>query len=88
MRLKVKKVIDGDTFQDTRSRFFRLANVDAPEKRDRGYQNAKETLTSLIDGEELIANVEGESYNRKVIVARIPGEKTSINEKMRRRGYK
>lgn len=87
MKVKVKKIIDGDTFQDTRSRFFRLANIDTPEKREPGYQKAKETLKNLINGEELLVKIEGESYNRKVIIARKPGEKMSINEKMKRRGY-
>lgn len=87
MKIKVKKIIDGDTFQDTRSRFFRLANIDTPEKRERGYQKAKETLKNLIEGEELLAKVEGKSYNRKVVIVRKPGEKMSINDKMKRRGY-
>lgn len=87
-KIKVKKVIDGDTFQDTRNRFFRLTGVYAPDKRERGYQKAKETLKNFIEGETLIVKVEGKSYNRKVIIARKPGEKTTINEKMRRKGYK
>lgn len=87
-KIKVKKVIDGDTFQDSKNKFFRLANVNSPEKRKRGFQKAKETLKSLTQGEELIIKIEGESYNRKVVTARKPGEKTTINEKMRRRGYK
>lgn len=88
MKLKVKKIVDGDTFQDTRNRFFRLANVEAPEKRKRGYQKAKQTLTKFISGEKLLVKIEGKSYNRTVVVARKPGEKTSVNEKMRRKGYK
>ncbi|MBI2621068.1 MAG: thermonuclease family protein [Candidatus Levybacteria bacterium] len=88
MKIRVKKVIDGDTFQDSRNRFFRLANVNTPEKRERGYQRAKDTLSNLIDGKDLIADVEGISYNRKVIIARSLGEKTTINEKMQKKGYK
>lgn len=84
-RVKVKKVIDGDTFQDSRSHFYRLANVDAPEKRERGYNSAKIALQNMIGGEELVVKQVGESYNRKVIVARIPGEKTTINAKMNRK---
>lgn len=87
-RLKVKKIIDGDTFQDSRNRFFRLAGVNAPDKKERGFQKAKESLTKLINNEELITKVEGKSYNRKVVMVRKPGEKTTINEKMQRRGYK
>jgi len=85
MRVKVKRVIDGDTFEDTRHRFFRLEGVDAPEKRERGYKKAKEALASMIDGEELIVNQVGESYGRKVVKARIPGEKITITTKMKRK---
>jgi len=87
-KIKVKKVIDGDTFQGTRGGFFRLADVDAPEKRKRGYQKAKETLKKFVEGEELIIKVEGVSHGRKVVKTRKPGEKITINEKMRRKGYK
>lgn len=87
-KIKVKKIIDGDTFKDTRGRFYRLSEVDTPEKRKRGYQKAKETLSNFIEEENLIVSVEGKSYGRKVVKARIPGEKTTINEKMRRKGYK
>lgn len=87
VRIRVKKAVDGDTFQDTRNKFFRLADVDTPEKKERGFQKAKETLDNLIRGEELIAKIEGQSYNRKVVTVRKPGEKTTINEKMQRRGY-
>ena len=82
MTIKVKKVIDGDTFQDSRNRFYRLADVDAPEKRERGYNSAKTALQNMIGGEELVVKQVGESYNRKVVVARIPGEKTTINAKI------
>lgn len=83
-RIKVKKIIDGDTFQDTRNRFFRLAEVNAPEKKKRGYKKAKEALTKFIDGEELIVKEVGKSYNRKVVEARKPGEKVTTNTKMKR----
>lgn len=87
MKIKVKKVVDGDTFQDTRNRFFRLADIDTPEKRERGYQKAKDTLENFIGGEELLVKVEGKSYNRKVVLVNKPGEKMTINEKMKRKGY-
>lgn len=87
VKIKVKKIIDGDTFQDTKNRFFRLAEIDTPEKKERGFQKAKETLDNLIRGEDLIAKIEGQSYSRKVVIVRKPGEKTTINEKMQRKGY-
>jgi endonuclease YncB( thermonuclease family) len=85
MTIKVKKVIDGDTFQDSRNRFYRLTEVDAPEKKERGYKSAKVALQNMIGGEELVVKQVGESYNRKVVIARIRGEKTTINTKMKRK---
>ncbi|OGZ18739.1 MAG: hypothetical protein A2175_00425 [Candidatus Nealsonbacteria bacterium RBG_13_42_11] len=86
-RIKVKKVLDGDTFQSTRGVFFRLAEIDTPEKREPGYNKAKGILKNLIDSEELIIKIKGKSYGRKVVEAKIPGEKMTINTKMKRKGY-
>jgi endonuclease YncB( thermonuclease family) len=88
MRIKVKKITDGDTFQSTRGGFFRLAHVNAPEKREVGYRKAKAILANFIEGEELIVKKFGTSYGRKVVVARVPGEKITTNEKMRYEGCK
>lgn len=85
MTIKIKKIIDGDTFQDSRNRFYRLAGVDAPEKKERGYNKAKEALQTMIGGEKLIVKQVGESYGRKVVEARIPGEKATVNAKMNRK---
>lgn len=84
-RVNVKKIIDGDTFQDTRKKFFRLAEVDAPEKTEKGYKSAKKALKTMIEGEQLIVKQVGTSYNRKVVIARKPGEKMTINTKMKRK---
>lgn len=86
-KIKVKKVIDGDTFQDSRNRFFRLAEIDAPEKKERNYNKAKKALTNFIEGENLIVEQVGTSYRRKVVKARKAGEKTTINAKMKRKGF-
>ncbi len=88
VKIKVKKVIDGDTFKDTRGRFYRLAGVNAPEKKKRGYKKAKKVLINFIEGKELIIKIEGKSYGRNVVKARKSREKRTINEKMRRMGYK
>ncbi len=51
---KVTKVIDGDTFMtDKRKNPVRLANVDTPEKRQPGYQNAKKELEKLVADQEV-----------------------------------
>ena len=53
----VTKVIDGDTFYTSvRKKPVRLANVDTPEKRQPGYQNAKKALQNLIQGEKVTVN--------------------------------
>ncbi len=44
----VIRVIDGDTFEIANHDIIRLICVDAPEKGDKGYEEAKEFLESLI----------------------------------------
>lgn len=88
IKIKVKKVLDGDTFQAMNGKFYRLAGFDTPEKRKLGYQKAKDALNDLIAREELIINEVGKSYTRIVVEARKPGEKMSISTKMKRKGYK
>ena len=74
---KITRVIDGDSFE-TRSRKkpVRLANVDAPEKGQSGYQRAKQGLASLITGKTATIDTNEE----KRILPRITekhGEETS-----------
>lgn len=87
-KTRVAKVLDGDTFQDSRGRYMRLANVHAPEKTERGGPKARQTLRNMLEGKTIYFKQVGSSYGRKVVVARPKGEKTTINERMRRRGYK
>ena len=65
---KVIEVIDGDTFcTDRRKNPVRLANVDTPEKGERGFQKATNALKSLINGQEvLIDAVARDIYGRSV----------------------
>lgn len=88
MPISVKKIIDGDTFMDEGGEYYRLANVNAPEKGRRGAIKATETLRDLIEGERLVVDEVGKSYGRSVVKIRKVGEKTTINEKMRRKGFK
>lgn len=46
---QVSSVVDGDTFRIPNDR-IRLADIDAPEINEAGYQKATEILTSLVDG--------------------------------------
>ena len=70
---KVQKVIDGDTVivssPVSGSKYIRIAGVDAPEKRQKGYQTAKATLRGKIGGKRIWVTPVGKSYGR--IVARV-----------------
>ena len=80
---KVTKVIDGDTIETgSRKKDVRLANVDAPEKGQPGYERAKKKLENLIGGEEVrIETVARDKYGRSV--ARVYKGRESVNKKMR-----
>ena len=75
---KVVKAIDGDTLQvRTKIRgtnYIRLANVDAPERGERGYASAKAKLNNL-SGKTVTLVPKGRSYNRVVADVRHKGKK-------------
>ncbi len=85
---KVTKVIDGDTFEtDSRKNSVRLANVDTPEKGQRGAAGAREKLKKLIAGEDVgIETVARDKYGRSV--ARVYLGRESVNKKMQAKGKK
>jgi len=70
---KVKKIIDGDTMVVSSSvsgaNYIRIAEINAPEKGQRGYETAKAKLKSRIGGKKVWVTPVGKSYGR--IVARI-----------------
>jgi len=80
---KVTKITDGDSFlTDKRKNPVRLANVDTPEKRQPGYQNAKKYLEKLILNKEVsIETVARDKYRRSVAKVKI-GSK-SVNKAMK-----
>ena len=82
-RETVTKVIDGDTFETaSRKHPVRLANVDAPEKRQPGYQRAKGALQKAIEGQKVEVNtVARDPYGRPVANVKVDGK--SVNAKMR-----
>jgi len=71
---KVKKIIDGDTMVVSNpvngSNYIRLANVNAPEKRQRGYSTAKANLKSRVGGRKVWITPVGRSYGRVVAKVR------------------
>jgi endonuclease YncB( thermonuclease family) len=84
---KVKRVIDGDTFQIKNGEFIRLANVKAPELGSAGGQTAKTKLQSLLKpGTTVGIGVTGQSYGR--LVAEVTKAGQSVNKAMQRKGYK
>ena len=81
----VTRIIDGDTFETaSRKNPVRLANVDTPEKGQRGFAKATETLRKMIEGKEVrIETVARDKYGRAV--ARVYQGRESINKKMNKK---
>ena len=69
IRRKIKRVIDGDTFQTYRkiqgTDRVRLANVNAPERGQKGYNTAKQRLNKYKD-KTVTITLKGRSYGRLV----------------------
>jgi len=69
VRRKVQKIIDGDTFLVRRrvngSQYIRVAGLNAPEKGQRGYMQAKRRLAKL-KGHVVTLRPKGKSYGRTV----------------------
>ncbi len=68
-RRKIQTVVDGDTLQLSRSlhgsRYVRLPNINAPERRQSGYLEAKNKLKKL-EGKTVTIRPKGRSYGRIV----------------------
>lgn len=81
---KVTKIVDGDTFFTNRRKHpVRLANVDTPEKRQPGYQDAKQELQNLIGGQEVTINTKArDKYGRSVADVKLGS--TSVNNAMKK----
>ncbi len=81
---RVTKVIDGDTFMTaSRKNPVRLANVDTPEKRQPGYQKAKQALENLIQDEMVIVDTKARDiYGRSVANVKVKGR--SVNSAMKK----
>ena len=81
-RETVTRVIDGDTFQTaSRKKSVRLANVNAPEKGQKGGAAATKALRNLIKGEKVTVNtVARDKYGRTIANVRV-GNK-SVNKTM------
>lgn len=80
---RVTRVIDGDTFETaSRKHPVRLANVNAPEKAQRGGAFATNALKELIAGETVtIETVARDKYSRTV--ANVKVGRKSVNKAMK-----
>ena len=71
----VSRVIDGDTFDTASGDRVRLADVDAPEKGESGYYDAKNFLIGLVYDKTVYLDIDDiygtDKYNRLVCVAYI-----------------
>lgn len=68
----VTSIIDGDTFDCSPTGRIRLADVDAPEYYETGYQEAKDALSGLISGQTVYLDIDDvygtDPYDRWVAV--------------------
>ncbi len=78
----VTRVIDGDTFlTKSRKHPIRLANVDAPEKQQKGGAAATKRLRNLIQGKRVeVETVARDKYGRAVAKVKVRGK--SVNAVM------
>jgi len=85
---KVTKVIDGDTFETgSRKNPVRLANVNAPEKGQRGAGVARDALRKMIEGKTVtIDTVARDKYRRSVAKVTVDGK--SVNKAMKGKSKK
>ena len=74
IRRKVKKVIDGDTFQTYTkvrgSNYIRIAGKNAPEKHQFGGKQSTQKLKKQIQGKVVTLKPVGRSYSRVVAKVR------------------
>lgn len=82
-RRTVTRVIDGDTFQVARriagTRTIRIANVNAPERGQRGFTSATSRLASQIRGRHVSLNVVArDRYGRAVSNVRVNRRKLRV----------
>ena len=90
----VSSVTDGDTFETTSEGTIRLADIDATEYDEYGYQSAKDFLTSLIYGKTVYLDIDDiyrtGTYGRLVCVVYVQYNSThylNVNKALIVEGY-
>jgi len=91
-RFLVVNVTDGDTFEIATGEQVRLICVDAPERGEEGYKEAKNFLSNLILGEEVRLEQDTEdkdSYGRllRYVYINISEDELFINKEIVQGGY-
>jgi len=89
VKKKIKSLDDGDSGKFADGTRFRLSNVRAHEKHQFGGSTAKKALAGMIGrtkGNVQVRTVARGAYGRKIV--EIKNKDGSINERMRKRGYK
>jgi len=85
---RVSRVIDGDTFETEKGSIVRLLCIDAPEKGDSFYSEAKEYLKGIILGKDVMLEKdvsEKDDYGRELRYAYVGGG--FVNELIALNGY-
>lgn len=80
-KMKVIKVIDGDTIKGPKKTFVRLSGVDAPETGTKGAVAAKHELERLVGGKTVFYTEDAKSYGRTVGEVKIGNKR--INDIMK-----
>jgi micrococcal nuclease len=81
---RVTEVIDGDSFLTNRRKYpVRLADVDTPEKRQPGYQKAKQELQNLILDKKVTIDTKARDVFRRPI-AQVKVGTQSVNKLMKK----
>ena len=82
--IKVKRIIDGDTFVCEDEKHYRLSGVYAPEANSPGDRKVTDALEALICNKELeiLRKQTNNSHGRPVVEVRVIGESDSVNKKM------
>ncbi|MEM5815159.1 MAG: thermonuclease family protein [Candidatus Aenigmatarchaeota archaeon] len=86
-RVLVSRVLDGDTIEVNNGKIVRLLGINAPERGEYFYEEAKNFLKNRIEGKEIILVGEGKTdiYGRKLFFVFI--EKENINLELIEKGY-
>jgi len=82
MTTVVNWVIDGDTFNVTSGDRIRLADIDAPELEENGYNDARDLLISFIYGKTIYLDIDDilrtDPYGRLICVAFVDYNSTHV----------